>query len=70
MMDQGFARVLSQQVNGSCQYQRGIVLVWQVAKWLSSQAFDAIVSSDLRRAVQTAEAIAQQQGLQVWLLSS
>ena len=45
--------------------ERGVEQAHAVAEWLASETVDAVVASDLHRAVQTAEVIARPHGLSV-----
>jgi len=57
-------QIMQGQVQGQLN-EVGIVQARQVRDDLASTAFDAIVSSDLHRAIQTAEIIAEPHGLEV-----
>ena len=59
------ARMIMQGQAQGCLNERGEEQARQVAERLATEHFDAIVSSDLRRAVQTAEIIAAPHGLPV-----
>ena len=59
------ARMIMQGQSQGCLNERGEEQARQVAERLATEHFDAVVSSDLRRAVQTAEIIAAPHGLPV-----
>ena len=59
------ARQVMQGQTQGCLNERGRQQARQVARRLASESVDAVVSSDLRRAIQTAEIIAEPHGLSV-----
>ena len=59
------ARQIMQGQTQGCLNEQGREQAQQVAQRLADEAFDAIIASDLRRAVQTAEIIAVPHGLPV-----
>ena len=59
------ARQIMQGQTQGCLNERGREQARQVAQRLADEAFDAVVASDLRRAIQTAEIIAAPHGLPV-----
>ncbi len=59
------ARQIMQGQTQGCLNEKGREQALQVAQRLASEQFDAIVASDLQRAVQTAEIIAKPHGLNV-----
>ncbi len=59
------ARQIMQGQTPGCLNEQGMAQARQVAGRLAGEHFDAVVASDLRRAVQTAEVIAAPHGLSV-----
>lgn len=59
------ARQIMQGQTQGCLNEQGREQAQQVAQRLADEAFDAIIASDLRRAIQTAEIIAVPHGLPV-----